>query len=434
MYWGKSPRTPGSEQVSAHRAQGPRVVRRRALERILQALGAPASSIVLWDGETLFPQASPSAPRLIIGDRRALARLLLDPDLEFGRLYAAGRIDIQGGPVAWLEAYYRRKLQRRTRHPGGGAWRRALLVRRNSRRRARDNIHHHYDLGNGFYRLWLDRELVYTCAYFRDPAADLEAAQIAKMDHVCRKLRLRAGETVVEAGCGWGALALHMARRYGVAVRAYNISHEQIAYARQRAREEGLDTRVEFFEQDYREITGRFDVFVSVGMLEHVGPAHYRTLGRLMDRCLTEHGRGLIHSIGTDRPGRLNPWIERHIFPGAHPPSLGEMAGVFESGGFSVLDVENLRLHYAKTLEHWLARYEAVFDRVAEMYDLAFARAWRLYLAGSTAAFRTGELQLFQVLFARSGDNEIPWTRDYLYSGRTGPDITQGRIETHAAL
>lgn len=408
---------------------------RRLLERILQALGAPSSPVVLWDGETLFPQASPAAPRLTVGDRRAFVRLLLDPDLEFGRLYAAGRIDIQGDPLVWLEGYYRRKLQRRRDHPNGWARRRsALHTRRNSRRRARGNIHHHYDIGNDFYRLWLDRELLYTCAYFPDPAVDLEAAQIAKMDHVCRKLRLRPGETVVEAGCGWGALALHMARRYGVTVKAYNISHEQIAYARQRAQDEGLDTRVEFLEQDYREITGRCDVFVSVGMLEHVGPAHYRTLGRLMARCLTEHGRGLIHSIGTDRPGTLNPWIERHIFPGAYPPSLGEMTSVFEAGEFSVLDVENLRLHYAKTLEHWLGRYEAAFDRVVEMYDLEFARAWRLYLAGSTAAFRTGELQLFQVLFSRSGDNQIPWTRDYMYPKRPTADTTQGRPQTHAAL
>jgi cyclopropane-fatty-acyl-phospholipid synthase len=401
-------------------------MRRRLLKKILQAVGAPASPIVLWDGETLFQQASPSAPRLVIRDRRALARLLIDPGLQFGRLYAAGRIDIQGEPVVWLEALYRRKLQRRRQRPIGTTLPRGLRVRRNNRHRARDNIQHHYDIGNSFYRLWLDRELVYTCAYFPNPSASLEAAQMAKMDHVCRKLRLRPGEKVVDAGCGWGALALHMAREYGVTVKAYNISHEQIVYARRRAQEEGLGQRVEFIEQDYREITGNFDVFASIGMLEHVGPGHYRSLGRLIDRCLRERGRGLIHSIGTDRPGPLNPWIERHIFPGAYPPSLGEMASVFEAGGLSVLDVENLRLHYAKTLEYWLARFEAAFDRVVEMYDPAFARAWRLYLAGSTAAFRTGQLQLFQVLFTRSGDNEIPWTRDYMYTDRhLGADPAQ---------
>jgi cyclopropane-fatty-acyl-phospholipid synthase len=150
-------------------------------------------------------------------------------------------------------------------------------------------------------------------------------------------------------------------------------------------------------------------------MLEHVGVAHYEALGAVIDRCLAANGRGLIHSIGTNRPGPLNPWIERHIFPGAYPPSLGEMMRVFEPAGFSVLDVENLRLHYARTLEHWLQRFETAEPRVTGMFGESFVRMWRLYLAGSLGAFATGELQLFQVVFARARDNGIPWTRDHLY-------------------
>src|SRR5690606_24874192 len=153
------------------------------------------------------------------------------------------------------------------------------LPRINSLRKSRDNVYHHYDIGNEFYRLWLDEQLAYTCAYFPEPEVSLEAAQVAKFDHVCRKLNLRPGERVVEAGCGWGALALHMAREYGVTVRAYNVSREQIAYARRRAQEEGLADRVEFVEDDWRNVTGRYDAFVSVGMLEHVGKHNYRKLG-----------------------------------------------------------------------------------------------------------------------------------------------------------
>jgi len=257
--------------------------------------------------------------------------------------------------------------------------------------------------------------MVYTCAYFPDQAMELEQAQIAKLDHVCRKLQLRPGEHVVEAGCGWGSLALHMARRYGAKVKAYNISREQIAFARQRAGELGLDDQVEFIEDDYRNVRGHFDAFVSVGMLEHVGAGHYEELGGVIQRSLKDSGRGLIHSIGRDYPSAMNPWIERRIFPGACPPSLSQMMKIFEPCGFSVLDVENLRLHYAKTLEHWLQRYEASTERVEEMFDAAFVRTWRLYLAGSLAAFRSGDMQLFQVSFARSGYNQIPWTRQHHY-------------------
>jgi cyclopropane-fatty-acyl-phospholipid synthase len=258
--------------------------------------------------------------------------------------------------------------------------------------------------------------MVYTCAYFPNPTMGLEEAQAAKLDYVCRKLRLTPGETVLETGCGWGALALHMAKHYGAIVKAFNISAEQIAYARERACAEGLDGQVQFIEDDYRNVDGEFDAFVSVGMLEHVGTDLYQALGVVIDRNLKDAGRGLIHSIGRDYPSPMTPWIERNIFPGACPPSLSQMMQIFESFGFSVLDVENLRLHYAKTLEHWLARYEANIGRVAQMFDPAFVRAWRLYLAGSLAAFRSGDMQLFQVSFARSGQNRIPWTRQYLYA------------------
>src|SRR6185295_4327164 len=214
------------------------------------------------------------------------------------------------------------------------------------------NVHGHYDLGNDFYRLWLDREMVYTCAYFPTPEVSLEAAQIHKMDLVCRKLHLRPGDRVVEAGCGWGALALHMAAHYGVTVRAFNLSSEQITYARDRAAREGLAARAEFIEDDYRNVTGTCDAFVSVGMLEHVGFSELSSLGAVIDRSLGAHGRGLLHFIGRNRPMPLNAWIRKRIFPGAYPPALAEVFdNVLGPWNLSVLDVENLRLHYARTLD-----------------------------------------------------------------------------------
>jgi cyclopropane-fatty-acyl-phospholipid synthase len=389
---------------------------RLLLTRMMESLGKPPLDLVLWDGQVLASANGAPAAQVLIHDRGALLKLIANPELGFGEMYAAERIDVRGDLVQCLEAIYRSM-----RGAGRTPIAQKLLApfnapASNTQPRARRNIHHHYDIGNDFYKLWLDRNLVYTCAYFPEPDMSLERAQTAKLDYVCRKLRLAPGETVLEAGCGWGALALHMAQHYGVAVRAYNISREQIAYARERALAEGLDGRVQFIEDDYRNVDGEFDAFVSVGMLEHVGVDQYQTLGAVIDRTLKAGGRGLIHSIGRDRPSPMTPWIERNIFPGARPPSLSQMMQIFEPYAFSVLDVENLRLHYARTLELWLARYESNVERVTQMFDPAFVRTWRLYLAGSVAAFRSGDMQLFQVCFNRSGDNRIPWTRHHLYA------------------
>jgi len=374
--------------------------------------------MVLSSGEEVAVSEAAPVARVVLRDRATLWKLAAWPRLEFGEAYSAGRLEVEGSLLDFLVAVYRAAAA--ARKPAGllAAWaaRVGHWLESNTLAGSKRHIHHHYDIGNDFYRLWLDKELVYTCAYFPRPAAGLEEAQQAKMEHVCRKLWLRPGETVVEAGCGWGALALYMARHCGVSVKAYNISREQVAYARQWAESEGLASRVEFIEDDYRNIRGQFDVFVSVGMLEHVGPNHYRELGRTIDRVLSPTGRGLIHSIGQNRSGTLvNPWIRRRIFPGAHPPGLREITAFLEPWRFSVLDIENLRLHYAQTLRHWLARFDAAEDRVVRMFDPTFVRMWRLYLTGSTAAFLAGELQLFQVVFARPQVNEIPWTRAAMY-------------------
>jgi cyclopropane-fatty-acyl-phospholipid synthase len=344
-------------------------------------------------------------------------QVLSNPNLNFGDLYCAGGVEVEGDLVTFLEdLYVAIEIGEKTRpYLWSGVWR-DHLPRAGTLSGSRQNIQHHYDLGNAFYQLWLDTEaLQYTCAYYPDPAIGLEEAQAAKMHHVCRKLLFKPGETVAEAGCGWGGLALFMAKHYGVRVKAYNISKEQIAFARERLARTDLGDRVEYIEDDYRNIHGEFDAFVSVGMLEHVGTGHYRDLGKVLDRCLKESGRGLIHSIGRNKPSRMNAWIEKRIFPGAYPPTLREMMEIFEPRSFSILDVENLRLHYAKTLKHWLERYESQIEAVRRMYGESFVRAWRLYLTGSIASFTTGWLQLFQVVFSRPHNNDLPWSRAHLY-------------------
>lgn len=389
----------------------------RLLQRLLSRLGNPPIEIGLdWTGERVAPPALRPVGLVRILDRGTLLGLLTDPQVRFGDAYSAGRVQIEGDLVELMEVLYRALAQANVDDSLANRYQ----LWRHQRRRgtlagSRDNIHRHYDIGNEFYALWLGETMAYTCAYYPSAAATLEQAQISKMDHVCRKLQISAGDSVVEAGCGWGSLALHIAGRYGGKVRAFNISPEQIEFARRQARERGLAGSVEFVEDDYRNISGRYDVFVSVGMLEHVGVRNYPELGRLVRRTLTPQGRGLIHSIGRNRPAALHPWIERRIFPGAYAPSLGEMMQIFETANLSVLDVENLRPHYALTLRHWLERYEGAVARVRAMFDESFVRMWRLYLAGSIAAFETGTLQLFQVLFTTPENRAIPLSRDFMY-------------------
>jgi cyclopropane-fatty-acyl-phospholipid synthase len=387
------------------------------VRKMLAVVGNPPVRIRLWDGIEATPACEDPLADLVYGDRIALLKTIINPELYWGDLYCTGRVTFEGNMTRFLEAIYRGIRSVGT----PGPFQRIILWlghRRifNTQDRARENIHHHYDIGNAFYSLWLDKAAMqYTCAYFPHDNMTLEEAQLAKLHHVCRKLQLRPGDSVVEAGCGWGGLARFMARHYGVRVTAYNISREQVSYARQRAEQEGLSGQVEYVLDDYRNIRGQYDVFVSVGMLEHVGQHAYQHLGEIIRRSLRPEGRGLIHSIGRIKKGPMNAWIERRIFPGARPPAISELARIFEPNGLSVLDLENIRLHYARTLELWTERFDEHRETITDMMDEEFVRAWSLYLHGSTAAFNIGELQLYQVVFTHARNNTIPWSRHYMY-------------------
>ena len=392
---------------------------RQLLRMIMLNVGNPRFTLRLWDGKDFTVSEGEPVACIEFRNRRVLFELIASPSVGFGEGYSKGLIEVHGDFLALANEIAAGMIRQRAR----GYWKHKILsmlasMRGNTLTRSRHNVHHHYDLGNDFYKLWLDERMLYTCAYYERAGASLAEAQVAKLDHVCRKLRLEPGQTVIEAGCGWGGLAMHMVEHYGVTVKAYNNSREQVEYARKQASLKGLDDRVEFVLDDYRTIDQPCDVFVSVGMLEHVGLKNFRKLGDIINRNLKPDGLALIHTIGRSHPSRVDRWIQKHIFPGGHIPSLGEMAALFEPNKFSVLDVENLRLHYARTCADWLENFEAVSEQVGEKYSEEFVRTWRLYLAGSSAGFQSGTLQLYQVLFAPGGSSNVPWTRQYQYEPR----------------
>jgi len=410
-----SSRTHRKKSLMFH--HGVNALDRWLVKKMLDVVGNPPVRISLWDGVEVTPFCKNPVAIMTYCDRGALFKTIIDPELHWGDLYCTGRVMFEGDMAEFMQVIY---LGISSKEKIGFLRKSVLWLGHrnifNSYDKAKENIYHHYDIGNNFYKLWLDKEeMQYTCAYFPRDNMTLEEAQIAKLHHICQKLNLKPGDNVVEAGCGWGGLARFMARHYGVKVTAYNISKEQIKYARQRAEEEGLYDQVEFVLDDYRNIHGQYDVFVSVGMLEHVAKRDYQELGGVIKRCLKPEGRGLIHSIGRIISGPMNAWIERRIFPGACPPTLSEMMSIFEPNELVTLDIENIRLHYSKTLEMWRQRYEQHKEEIAEMMDEKFVRAWGLYLSGSLAAFNVGELQLFQVVFAHVENNNVPRSRRHVY-------------------
>lgn len=409
--------------IEAMATRQPHSYERWLIAKLLQMAGSPPICFQLWNGEVVEPEGADAEFTIKLSDHKALLSLVTNPNLAFGDLYSARRLQVDGDLPDLMEALYRNLHKARQQWP---KWLEALWRNHTPRStgvsEAKENIHHHYDLGNDFYRLWLDSaEMQYTCAYYESPDISLEQAQLAKLEHVCRKLRLKPGMTIAEAGSGWGGLSRYMARKYGVKVHAYNISKEQLAYSREEAERQNLSHLIDYIEDDYRNIDGQYDAFVSIGMLEHVGKQSFPAMSQLIQRILKPHGIAMLHSIGRNQPMLMNAWIEKRIFPGAYPPSISEFMSICEQGDFSVLDVENLRLHYAQTLTHWMQRFQDHREQVTEMYDEHFTRAWEMYLAGSIAAFRVGSLQLFQVVFTHGSNNELPQNRRDLYETSAVP-------------
>lgn len=377
------------------------------------------------DGTTRsFGTAAPGFPDVAIRftDAGAAAAIVRDPGIGAGEAYMNGRLVIERGDARDL---VRLLTMNDPWEAGNNALaaspgRRAVqavthrLGRINMARRSKRNVAHHYDLSDRLYDLFLDADRQYSCAYYTDPANPLEQAQSDKKAHIAAKLALKPGMTVLDIGCGWGGMALYLHRRTGADVLGVTLSEEQLRVARRRAADAGLSDHVRFELIDYRHVTGTFDRIVSVGMFEHVGPAHYTTFFRQCRDLLAEDGVMLLHTIGrAGGPGVTDAWTAKYIFPGGYNPALSEIVAANEGLRFMVTDIEVLRLHYGYTLDAWYDRTVAAREQIVALYDERFFRMWQFYLAGAGAAFHFGGMVNYQIQFAKNR-HVLPITRDYM--------------------
>ncbi len=351
----------------------------------------------------------------------------INPELHFGEAYMNGDLTVTRGDLWALMNLIGRNLPNRAPMLPFNAWlkrRREAASTRNNAKTARSHVAHHYDLSETLYRAFLDEDMQYSCAYFSDPGMTLEEAQLAKKLHLISKLDLKPGQSVLDIGCGWGGLALEIARRADVQVTGITLSQEQLAVARLRARAEGLSDRVRFELIDYRHMPNlqdqaHFDRIISVGMFEHVGPPQYTTYFDTIKTLLAPDGVAVVHTIAHEGlGGGSNAWLDKYIFPGGYIPSLSQITGAVEPSRLWVTDIEILRRHYAETLRHWRQRFMASRPRMVELYDERFCRMWEFYLALCEMGFRFATLVVVQVQLTQTID-VLPITRDYMHDGES---------------
>ena len=369
----------------------------------------------LPDGRELT--AGPGEPELtaVLSDMKTAIAIAANPDLALGEAFMDGTFQIEGGSVYDFLQLTTSQLALRPRSPKL-TWMQRIrrgAEQANDRLHARSNVHHHYDLTVDFYRLFLDDDLQYSCAFFETPDASLEEAQVAKKRRLIDKLLLDPGHTALDIGAGWGGLGLSMVER-GARVTGVTLSTEQHRTANERATALGVTDRADFRLQDYRDLNQTFDRIISVGMFEHVGVPNYQEYFDTVARLLDEDGVAVIHSIGRNSPpNRTQPWVRKYIFPGGYIPALSEVLPAIERAGLWVTDMEVLRLHYAETLRHWRERFLARRGEALAMYDERFCRMWEFYLACSEVAFRELGHMVFQLQLTKK-QTAAPLSRDYL--------------------
>jgi cyclopropane-fatty-acyl-phospholipid synthase len=397
---------------------------KRICHALFSRIDTGGLEVTYWDGQSERYGPGPWL-RLHLRSPGVIWAIARNVDLGAGEAYVNGDIEMEGDLAEFVRvgAANGQRLAslvpELVRRPLG-----QRLPKRHSKAREAANVRHHYDLGNDFYRLWLDRSMTYSCAYFRTPGDSLEQAQRQKVEHILRKLDLTPGMTLLDIGSGWGELIVAAAKQHGARAHGITLSTEQLHHTRERIAAEGLTDRVSVELLHYEDLPAGegYDRIVSVGMYEHVGVANHAAYMAAVDRALRPGGVSLLHTITQTVERPIAPWTDRYIFPGGHLPTVESVLALLPPRDFHAVDYESLRRHYARTLQEWWERFERARGQVREMYDERFVRMWRLYLRGAFAAFSYGKLDLAQILWTKGLSDTVPMTREYMYP----PRLAQG--------
>ncbi len=390
-------------------------INKNIVKSIAEHLSDRSFDLEYWDGEIIkYGEGEPEF-KLIIKNFPSKKELLSDPSVALGEAYMKGDIDIEGDLQKFFESIIRNKDSFMNKNT---VFRLASKIKAPSLIKSKKDIAHHYDIGNDFYSLWLDKTMSYSCGYFKNPTDTLYDAQMNKIHHILKKLNLKEGQHLLDIGCGWGYLIIEAAKLYKVKALGITLSEEQFKKAKERIKQEGLEDLVDVQLMDYRNLEKsnlEFDRIVSVGMAEHVGHANLPLFFKNVDSVLKESGLFLLHNITNLVETEGNKWITTYIFPGGYLPTLREELNIAADINFRTLDVESLRLHYMKTLEEWCKNFMNNLDEERDMFDDEFLRMWHLYLATCAAAFHYWDIDIHQILFSKGINNTLPMTRKYLY-------------------
>lgn len=380
---------------------------------VMKNMFADPCEVEYWDGEVKRYGEGEAQFRLSLKEPIAKSELMSDPSLAFGEGYMNEKIDIDGAVQKVIESIFKNQASFLNEKK---AYFKLAKILSNSLRKCKQDVQFHYDIGNDFYRLWLDKTMTYSCAYFKSLEDSLEQAQKNKVDYILRKLNLHPGQTLLDIGCGWGELILAAAKTYQVKALGITLSSEQYARVKERIGEEQLQDFVDVQQIDFRELKNRtFDRVVSVGMIEHVGKENLNDYFLRVKSFLNEGGVSLLHCITGHGEAVTNSWIDKYIFPGGYIPPVQELVSLLVANKFCLIDLESLREHYTMTLEHWASNFEQAIPEIRKMKDETFIRMWRLYLNSCAASFHCGNIDLHQFLFTKGVNNNLPLTRTYMF-------------------